>query len=422
MKNKITSLVLAFVAMLFVACATDEKDLFSQSASERIETSVVANKALLESAEGGWELHYFTGRDYTKGGYTFFIKFKNGKATVTSDFVPADSTTTSKYEIKENEGPVLTFSTYNAIMHELALAYPRNVDGEEGDYEFLMLHTSKDSIVLKGNKWGNKMVMKRLPDNVNWQERMDSILNLKMELPGRFDVSINDNDEVGSAIIDTKNGRASFIVDGQNVSMPVSFTTNTVELQTPLVLKGKSYSSLKWNKDANTFTEGALKLTAVIPEGYKPVTFWVGTWKFNHEGRDEVYLKVSIDRTKKLQASIIVGEDTLVASKVYDPVTGSLSLETQELYPVEPGNRSIVYAFPLSNFSYNLTPGAGFNFVWDEATQTAVLKDKGIGKTPNNGFLGINFGKDGEPIKTDKDGYEYGLVLLKIKSLSRVKQ
>ena len=57
MKNKITSLVLAFVAMLFVACATDEKDLFSQSASERIETSVVANKALLESAEGGWELH-----------------------------------------------------------------------------------------------------------------------------------------------------------------------------------------------------------------------------------------------------------------------------------------------------------------------------------------------------------------------------
>ena len=48
MKNKITSLVLAFVAMLFVACATDEKDLFSQSASERIETSVVANKALLQ--------------------------------------------------------------------------------------------------------------------------------------------------------------------------------------------------------------------------------------------------------------------------------------------------------------------------------------------------------------------------------------
>ena len=148
----------------------------------------------------------------------------------------------------------------------------------------------------------------------------------------------------------------------------------------------------------------------------------MGTWKFNHEGRDEVYLKVSIDRTKKLQASIIVGEDTLVASKVYDPVTGSLSLETQELYPVEPGNRSIVYAFPLSDFSYNLTPGAGFNFVWNDATQTAVLKDKGIGKTPNNGFLGINFGKDGEPIKTDKDGYEYGLVLLKIKSLSRVKQ
>ena len=49
------------------------------------------------------ELHYYTGKEYRYAGYTYLIKFKNGKATVAADFAGSNSTATSKYELKKDQ-------------------------------------------------------------------------------------------------------------------------------------------------------------------------------------------------------------------------------------------------------------------------------------------------------------------------------
>ena len=54
--------------------------------------------------------------------------------------------------------------------------------GIEGDYEFLVLSTSNDTIRLRGKKWKNDMELIRMPEKTNWTSYLTSIYNLKEQL------------------------------------------------------------------------------------------------------------------------------------------------------------------------------------------------------------------------------------------------
>ena len=76
--KKILFCMQALVAsLLLTACLHDDNEVFDESAAQRIEKAVTADKALLESAPNGWELHLWTEPKYTGGGYTYLMKFKN---------------------------------------------------------------------------------------------------------------------------------------------------------------------------------------------------------------------------------------------------------------------------------------------------------------------------------------------------------
>ena len=176
MKKILISLAIALVGFNFQSCSLhDETDLFGQSAAERVEEAVKADKALLESASNGWILRYYTGENYSGGGYTFLCSFKNGKVTVSGDVAESSATARSSYDIVKDRGPVLSFNTYNTILHALGTPTKANVDGGQGDYEFIIEKTTNDSIYLKGKKWGNEMVMTRMPEGKAWAEYLDEV-------------------------------------------------------------------------------------------------------------------------------------------------------------------------------------------------------------------------------------------------------
>ena len=162
MKKVIYGLVLLFVTLSFQSCLHDEKNLFSDSASERMDKAVTVDQQMLESSSNGWVLNYYPGEDYSEGGYAYLVKFKNGKVTMASEFSGSDSTFTSDYAMVKDQGPVLTFNTYNPIMHWLSEASISNINTYQGDYEFVVSKATEDSIVMTGKKWGNKMVMTRM--------------------------------------------------------------------------------------------------------------------------------------------------------------------------------------------------------------------------------------------------------------------
>ena len=98
--KKILFSIIALTALLaFQSCQKDDDEIFEKPAAERIQEAVDNAKTLLESAPNGWEMQYFTGENYNRGGYTMFMKFVNGKAYVSSDIAPSDMVTESSYDV-----------------------------------------------------------------------------------------------------------------------------------------------------------------------------------------------------------------------------------------------------------------------------------------------------------------------------------
>lgn len=165
--KKIYYLLLLTLPFLFQSCLKEEEDIFGKDPSVRVEEALKNYKKVLASAENGWLLEYYAETNQVYGGYNFAMKFSN--SDVTAYFELADPTTsmTSLYQLISDDGPVLSFDTYNPFLHFFADPSSDMPDAYEGDYEFILMGISEDgsTINLKGKKTGNRMVMKQLAES-----------------------------------------------------------------------------------------------------------------------------------------------------------------------------------------------------------------------------------------------------------------
>jgi hypothetical protein len=156
MKTKYLLLIGLFAATM-VACSRDEESLFEESAAIRAQKAIENAQNVFTSQEAGWEMAYFPNLENTAKGFNMVLKFKkDGSVSVTAK----NSTTTmnkivtdsaSTWQVKSDYGPILTFDTYNEVLH--AWADPGG-DGAGllGDYEFLILKATPELVLLKGKK------------------------------------------------------------------------------------------------------------------------------------------------------------------------------------------------------------------------------------------------------------------------------
>lgn len=338
MKKIILGAALAFVSMSLTSCLHDNEDLFDKPAAERMEEAVKADKELLESASNGWKMHFYTGEQYTGGGYTIFMKFKSGKAYVSSDIAPAEMVTSSSYDVVTDHGPVLTFNTHNLIMHYLAQPSQGNVEGEQGDYEFIIMKTTQDSIYVKGKKWGNEMVLTRLADDVNWEDQINKMHKVFYSMKWGYTVDGAENEQVTF----DPSARRMYVGDNDNAGVPFYVTTDGIAFREAVKINGKELTSLHY--DAATMklssTEAALNMTAYIPEGYHDIDNFIQAWKLKYyDNKNKKYITTSlnIQGVSELikQKSLTSLHCTLASSysffAQYSPVTGVATIPAQYL-------------------------------------------------------------------------------------------
>lgn len=185
MKTKYLLLIGLFAATM-VACSRDEESLFEESAAIRAQKAIENAQNVFTSQEAGWEMAYFPNLENTAKGFNMVLKFKkDGSVSVTAK----NSTTTmnkivtdsaSTWQVKSDYGPILTFDTYNEVLH--AWADPGG-DGAGllGDYEFLILKATPELVLLKGKKHSAYSVMRPIknPDVAAYfaaSERMQKLL------------------------------------------------------------------------------------------------------------------------------------------------------------------------------------------------------------------------------------------------------
>lgn len=158
MKLKYIAIAISLVSLTLVSCNRDEDSLFEKSASERAAEAVNNAMELLPAAGNGWEMVYFPNKENmsTSKGYIMVLRFgKDGSVSATAKNSLTTSnqikTDVSTWEVISDYGPILSFNTYNEVLH--AWSDPQNDgDGYLGDYEFLILSANKDLIILKGKK------------------------------------------------------------------------------------------------------------------------------------------------------------------------------------------------------------------------------------------------------------------------------
>ena len=421
MKKKIYFILSLFTALALQSCLHDKTDFFGESAAERIDRMTTEDQALLESSEGGWALQYYTGKNYSNGGYTFLLKFKNGRASVSSDFAGSDSVVTSKYEMKQDQGPVITFPVYNAIIHHLARVTQQNVDGEQGDYEFTIVKATQDTLYLRGKKWLNNMILTRLPKDVVWKNYLDSVNKVKDEVIGTYDIKVNDGDVVGSATLNPSTRRFSFSINDQVTEMPFCYTPKGIVLQSPVKVAGREISSFEWQSDTKTFVNGNVQVVGFLPPGYKPISFWLGTWNLHHSGSLPVTLTITQGNSSNLTGVITYNGVSYTISLTYDGAKGLISWPVQSISDPEKkygGNIFLVGVSAANGNRFITADGAALNFVWDEATNRVKAVDNGVGTLPIDSFAGIYFNSEGKPVEKN-DNYVYTLVMLQISTLTR---
>ena len=338
MKNIINSILIGTAVLGLSACSLhDDTELFGEPAAERLEKNVAADKTLLESAANGWELHMWTGKDYSGGGYTYFMKFANDKVTVSSDIAPANMKTTSSYNVISDQGPVLTVNTYNEVFHYLAEPSMDDDDGEQQDYEFVIMRTTNDSIYLRGKKWGNHMVMTRVAESTSWEDEINKIQQMDEGLMRTFSL-VEGNDTLGG--VSLGDDRILTYTDKSGYKkIPYYVSTKGITLAKPLEVNGKAMQELDYDaNDMSLNPDGAtaqgLKLSVKLPKNYMKYSEFAGDYNMTtYWGASKLTLHLvpAGDGKTYLLKGMNANFDLTLT---YDKTSGTLSLNTQHLIDV----------------------------------------------------------------------------------------
>lgn len=343
MKNIINSILIGTAVLGLSACSLhDDTELFGEPAAERLEKNVAADKTLLESAANGWELHMWTGKDYSGGGYTYFMKFANDKVTVSSDIASANMKTTSSYDVISDQGPVLTVNTYNEVFHYLAEPSMDDDDGEQQDYEFVIMRTTNDSIYLRGKKWGNHMVMTRVAESTSWEDEINKIQQMDEGLMRTFSL-VEGNDTLGG--VSLGDDRILTYTDKSGYKkIPYYVSTKGITLAKPLEVNGKALQELDYDADDMSLnpdgaTAQGLKLSVKLPKNYMKYSEFAGDYNMTtYWGASKLTLHLvpAGDGKTYLLKGMNANFDLTLT---YDKTSGTLSLNTQHL--IDMGDKQV---------------------------------------------------------------------------------
>ena len=171
-------IIISITILFSTACSFEEANLFPESAAVRLENTKTEYNKVLCSATNGWVMEYFP-TDTTRG-FNVLVKFhSSGEVDIatnnefTKNVFMKD---TSVFEMIADNGPVLSFNSYNPLFHIFSNPEdPKGTDllnglGMTGDYEFIVLKVDTNEIKLKGKKRGTYIYLKRLPDDQLWTD------------------------------------------------------------------------------------------------------------------------------------------------------------------------------------------------------------------------------------------------------------
>lgn len=296
MKKIIYILLAVFFGLIPYACVDEEKDKFELPAAERMNKILKEYKDILTSAEHGWISEYYPEKNHSIGGYAMICKFHDdGKVDVMCEIEtnqPAQTNATSSYAILPEQGPMLSFNTYNPVMHYFTEPSSADVDGMAGDYEFIILEATNDQIIMKGKKYENKLVFKRADGTVSSEKYLQDVEATSDDVAayGLFNLIVN-NQIVGKIVGKDRTFNITFTEGNEkNKTIEYSFSPDGIILYEPFTINDVTMESFRWDWDKKEFICTDPGVDIVI-QGYYPDDYeftyeeFIGEWKIKYLGK-----------------------------------------------------------------------------------------------------------------------------------------
>ena len=254
--KRINYILAFFILFTLVGCSPEEKNLFDGSSANRIEASRTHVNEVLLGAKNGWLMQYYPATGQKYGGYNLFLSFsEDGKVTAASDVAGIGQRATSLYSLKQSAGAVLSFDTYNSVIHFFA-SPDSGVggigSGMEGDYDFtVMEECTSEQVVLKGTKSGSLAVMTPIAEGTNWDEYIEKIFDMN-DVMQEYPAFIFEDGDYSQDLTVSWNRLVITQRDGDNLVYtyaPFVLTTDGLEFYKPFTLNGKTFSSLTYKDE-----------------------------------------------------------------------------------------------------------------------------------------------------------------------------
>lgn len=277
MKKLIYIFVLISAALL-TSCLKDDKDIFEDSAANRTQAKLDEVNTLLKESGNGWLMEYYPGKNQEYGGFNLLMRFTNHDSVfIASEITDPDAVAISLYQMIPDAGPVLTFNTYNEILHffsdpENPSSIGERGEGMEGDYEFIVQEVSSQEITFKGKKTHNTIVMSPMPNDLIWEDYLQQVAEANALLSGIPSFQLYVGDKAVKTTVNTSMTAFHFsIVEGKTdteIDAPFIVKPEGIKFYQTIEVAGKKMQNFTFAEDGSGLTstdDPTVKILYVYP-------------------------------------------------------------------------------------------------------------------------------------------------------------
>lgn len=403
-KQKIYTVIGMLAFFVVSACSLhEEENLFNDSSANRISEALKNYKEILTAPENGWIMKYYPSDDLSFGGYNLLISFdENGNAKVSGETANPEKSVTSLYSLIQSAGPVLTFDSYNEILH----LFSEPLGGYEGEFQFTIMSATPDKVVLSGTKTRNTIILVPMPKEKTWSDYLKAVTKTQEDIfLGTFNLKVNGK-EIGSVMQDNNVFTLTYAGAGEldaKKEIPFIYTSDGIELYEPLTIDGVTMSTFKADTENISFvcTNPGVdaEFEAFYPEGYRFYDQLAGTYKM---GTKTVKVAANSDG-KTYTLTGFYSQGTVQAE--YMRSLGTLSIKFQYLGTYA-GYYIYLCGWDTAAGYYTWLEGTGINGVNSKNDPLTIsFTDNGVwGSNTVDSFLAFAF--TSQP-PSGSNGYDY---------------
>lgn len=278
--KKIIYVFAAAALLLMPSCQQFEPEIFDESAAERANSFLADIRETLVAEQYGWTLDYYPKKDFA--GTTYALKFTSQQVTAIHESAPSVSET-STYALKYDNASVLSFDTYNSILHKYATPNSEEYQAKGGDFEFEIRGFNKETKEIKLVGKRSRCVCTLRPLKKEAKDYLSVIKGLEPALPAAFKGTVADSVMVG--FLDAGIRTLSFAGEGSGEYEDVRYvvTDKGIRFMTPFTFNGVTFSEFIPDESGEHFAGGDISFEKVCPEGWISYEKFKGNYTLTHK-------------------------------------------------------------------------------------------------------------------------------------------